>query len=218
MGKKTNKPDTDKVVERVNKEFEKTSNRIEKLINDALKQLDGVQSQVQEPVKKLLKEIDELRNREVKRFSDEFDRRMDELHKLQVNVMDRLGISRDKSGAPKKQKAIASKAKKTATKKPATKKTAAKKPETKKSAAKKPAAAAKESANASASPAAKAADTGDLTRVKGIGPATARKMKDAGIIDISQIANPSAADEEKLAAFNSLKGFSTFSAEAKKVL
>lgn len=203
MAKKTNKPDSDKVVERVNKEFEKTSSRIEKLINDALKQLDGVQSQVQEPVKKLLKEIDELRNREVKRFSDEFDRRMDEFHELQSNVLDRLGISSDKSGAPKKQKATDTKAKKATAKnkKPATKKAAAKKPETKKSAAKKP-----------------AADTSDLTRVKGIGPATARKMKDAGITDISQIANPSAADEEKLAAFNSVKGFSTFSAEAKKVL
>lgn len=210
MGKKTGKPDTDKVVERVNKEFEKTSNRIEKLINNALKQLDGVQSQIQEPVKKLLKEIDELRSREVKRFSEEFDRRMDEFHELQGNVMDRLGIANDKSGATKKKKATA--------KKPATKKATGKKSETEKTAAKKPAAAAKKSASASASAAAKAADTGDLTRVKGIGPATARKMKDAGITDISQIANPSAADEEKLAAFSNVKGFNTFSAEAKKLL
>jgi hypothetical protein len=43
-------------------------------------------------------------------------------------------------------------------------------------------------------------------------------MKDAGITDIAQVANPSAADQQKLEAFSSVKGFSTFSAEAKKLL
>ncbi|MDI9245407.1 helix-hairpin-helix domain-containing protein [Marinobacter sp. CHS3-4] len=214
MGKKASKPNVDKVVERVNKEFEKSSERIEKLINDALKQFDGLQNQIQEPVKKLLKEVDELRDREVKRFTDEFDRRMDEFHELQNSVMERLGISgsgskgKSKASAGKK-KSTASKTKKASTKKPAAKKTAAKKPAAKKTAAKKPA--------AKKAPA-KAADNGDLTRVKGIGPATAKKMKEAGISSIEQIANPSAADQEKLAAFSNVKGFSTFSAEAKKLL
>lgn len=166
---------------------------------------------VVERFKKLLKEMDELRTREMKRFSDEFDRRMDEFHELQSNVLERLGISSKKSDTPKKNKATA--------KKPSSKKAAAKKPGTKKSAAKKPSAAAPKSASGSAaSPAAKAADPGDLTRIKGIGPATAKKMKDAGITDISQVANPTAADEEKLAAFKNVKGFSSLSAEAKKVL
>jgi predicted flap endonuclease-1-like 5' DNA nuclease len=216
MGKKANKPNVDKVVERVNKEFEKTSKRIEKLIDDALKQFDGLQGQVQEPVKKLLKEVDELRDREVKRFTDEFDRRMDEFHELQSNVMERLGISSGKSESSGKKKATSksAKAKKTAAKKPAAKKTTAKKP-----AAKKPAAAAKKPA-ATKTPAAasKAPDSSDLTRIKGIGPATAKKMKEAGITSISQVANPSDADQEKLAAFSTVKGFSTFSTEAKKVV
>jgi predicted flap endonuclease-1-like 5' DNA nuclease len=214
MGKKASKQNADKVVDRVNKEFEKTSSRIEKLMNDALKQFDGVQSQIQEPVKKLLKEIDELREREVKRFTEEFDRRMDEFHELQSSVMERLGIASDKSERAGKKKAAGktAKAKKSATKKPAAKKPAAKKAAAPKAAAK-PAAAKK-----SAAPSTKPADSSDLTRVKGIGPATAKKMKDAGITDISQIANPSDADQEKLAAFNTVKGFSTFNAEAKKVL
>jgi predicted flap endonuclease-1-like 5' DNA nuclease len=213
MGKKASKQNADKVVERVNKEFEKTSQRIEKLMNDAIKQFDGVQNQVQEPVRKLLKEIDELREREVKRFTDEFDRRMDEFHELQSSVMERLGLSSGKSGASKKPTS-----KKSTAKKPAAKKTATKKPATK-AAAKKPAApAAKKATAKKPAAAAKPADTSDLTRVKGIGPATAKKMKDAGITDISQIANPSAEDQAKLAAFSSVKGFNTFSAEAKKVL
>lgn len=206
MGKKANKPNIDKVVERVNKEFEKTSNRVEKLINDSLKQLDGFQNQIQEPVKKLLKELDELRNREIKRFGDEFDRRMDEFHELQSSVMERLGISSDKAESKSGDTGK--------TKKPASKKADAKKPAAAKKPAKKPAA----QKPAAKRPAAKAADTNDLTRIKGIGPATAKKMNDAGITSISQIANPSAADQEKLAAFSSVKGFSNLSAEAKKVL
>ena len=53
--------------------------------------------------------------------------------------------------------------------------------------------------------------------MKGIGPATAKKMQDAGITSIDQIANPSAADQEKLNAFSSIKGFEQLTAEAKKI-
>lgn len=60
-------------------------------------------------------------------------------------------------------------------------------------------------------------DKSDLTLVKGIGPATAKKMKDAGITSIDQIANPSAEDQEKLKAFSNVKGYSEFTAEAKKI-
>ena len=42
-------------------------------------------------------------------------------------------------------------------------------------------------------------------------------MKDAGITSIDQIANPSAEDQEKLKAFSNVKGYSQFSAEAKKI-
>jgi len=57
----------------------------------------------------------------------------------------------------------------------------------------------------------------DLSK-RSLGPATAKKMKDAGITSIEQIANPSDADKQKLETFKSLKGFSELSAEAKKVL
>jgi hypothetical protein len=43
-------------------------------------------------------------------------------------------------------------------------------------------------------------------------------MKEAGITSVDQIANPSDADKEKLQAFSSVKGFNTFSDEAKKVI
>ena len=252
MAKKANKQSVDKVVKKVNKEFDKTSSQIEKLINDALKQFDSLQNQIQEPVRKLLKEVDELRDREMKRFNEEFERRLGEFHDLQNNILDRLGIaskeaseeakkvtdqaakkatttSKGKS-APKKTTASKAAAKKPAAKKPATPKAATAKKAAKpkaSTAAKSPAAATKaapkKATAAARKPAAtkrtpKPKDKSDLTQVKGIGPATARKMKDAGITSVDQIANPSDADKEKLQAFSSVKGFNTFSDEAKKVI
>lgn len=210
MAKKA-KPSVDKIVKKVNKEFEKTSAQIEGLINDALKQFDNLQNQVQEPVRKLLKDMDELRDREMKRFNDEFERRMNEFHELQSALLERLGIASKETGKSV-SKSSESTSKASGTKKAApAKKTAAAKPAAKKTSTAKPKAAAPKKS-------AKPADKSDLTRVKGIGPATAKKMKEAGITSIEQIANPSDADKQKLEAFKSLKGFSELSAEAKKVL
>ncbi len=199
MAKKA-KPSVDKIVKKVNKEFEKTSSQIEGLINDALKQFDNLQQQIQDPVRKLLKEVDEVRDREMKRFNEEFERRLSEFHELQNSVLERLGVATATEGkTSKKAKAKAAPAQKKA---PATKAVDAKtKPKAK------PAAKAKKPVNKS-----------DLTLIKGIGPATAKKMKEAGITSIDQIANPSAADKEKLKAFSSVKGFSQFTAEAKKII
>lgn len=258
MAKKANKQSVDKVVKKVNKEFDKTSSQIEKLINDALKQFDSLQNQIQEPVRKLLKEVDELRDREMKRFNEEFERRLGEFHELQNNILDRLGIASKE--ASKETKKVAGQAvkraspttkgksapKKTTSSKAAAKKPAAKKPATAKAATAKKAAkpkastattaksstaatktAPKKTATVARKPATKPAaakrapkpkDKGDLTQVKGIGPATARKMKEAGITSVDQIANPSDADKEKLQAFSNVKGFNTFSDEAKKVI
>jgi len=195
MAKKA-KPSVDKIVKKVNKEFEKTSSQIEGLINDALKQFDSLQHQIQDPVRKLLKEVDELRDREMKRFNEEFERRLNEFHELQSNILERLGVAANTEGKDGK-KAKATPAQKTP---PAAKPAASKsKP--------KPAARAK-----------KPVDKSDLTLIKGIGPATAKKMKEAGITSIDQIANPSTADKEKLKAFSGVKGFSQFTAEAKKII
>lgn len=200
MAKKA-KPSVDKIVKKVNKEFEKTSSQIEGLISDALKQFDSLQHQIQEPVRKLLKEVDELRDREMKRFNEEFERRLGEFQELQNTILERIGMASEKAGKepPKTKKAKAS---------PVAKKApAAKAPGPKNSTKPKPAARTK-----------KPVDKTDLTLIKGIGPATAKKMKEAGITSIDQIANPSAADKEKLKAFSSVKGFSQFTAEAKKII
>lgn len=190
MAKKA-KPSVEKIVKKVNKEFEKTSARIEGLINDALGQFDTLQSQIQEPVRKLLKDMDELRDREMKRFNDEFERRMDEFQELQSALLERLGVAPGKtSQAGPSAKTKSSKTSDNKAAKPAKATPKAKKP----------------------------LDKSDLTRVKGIGPATAKKMQDAGITSIEQIANPTDADLKLLQNFKSMKGFKDLTTEAQKVL
>ncbi|WP_309044537.1 helix-hairpin-helix domain-containing protein [Marinobacter sediminicola] len=213
---KNAKSSVDKIVKKVNKEFEKTSAQIETLINDAMKHFDSLQHQVQDPVRRLLKEVDELREREMKRFTDEFERRLEEFHELQSNILERLGVA-SKEDIRKAEKESKKQLKKAPAKSTTAKETKAKAPAVKKAAPKKAAAKKPAAKKAPAAKAKKAADRSDLTLVKGIGPATAKKMKDAGITSIDQIANPSAADTEKLKAFSSIKGFDQLTAEAKKI-
>ena len=88
----------DKLVKKVNKEIEKTSEKIETLISEALVQFDNIQGQLQEPVKKWIKEIEDLREREVKRFGDELEKRLNDLHHLQQILMNRLGFGAGSEG------------------------------------------------------------------------------------------------------------------------
>lgn len=195
MAKKA-KSSVEKIVKKVNKEFEKTSAQIEGLISDAMKQFDTLQNQVQDPLRKLLKEVDELREREKKRFNKELERRLEEFNALQSGILERLGVA-SKEEIRKATKESEKELKKTPSKKTTPPKASAKK-------------------SRSARPR-KPTDRNDLTLIKGIGPATAKKMNDAGITSIDQIANPSPEDQEKLNAFSSMKGFAQLTDEAKKI-
>lgn len=226
---KKEKMGVDKIVKRVNKEFEKTSSQIETLLSDALRQLDTLQNQIQEPLRKLVDDMERIREREMKRFQDEFDRRMSEFHELQQTVLDKLGLAgaRDKTSAPAskatKPSTSAATAKPAAPKaKPATKAATktAKAPAKSKAAAAKPASTASKTAAAKKAPAPKktTVNTSNLGQIKGLGPATAKKMKEAGITSIEQIANPSAEEKKKLEVFSSMKGYETWQAQARKLL
>ncbi|WP_369821122.1 helix-hairpin-helix domain-containing protein [Oleiphilus sp. HI0067] len=62
----------------------------------------------------------------------------------------------------------------------------------------------------------KAAD--NLSKLPGVGPATAKKLAEAGITSFKQVANPSAADKKKLEAFAKTKGFADWTAKAKELI
>ncbi|MDX1452716.1 MAG: hypothetical protein R3183_09180 [Oleiphilaceae bacterium] len=238
---KKDKLGLDKVVTRINKEFEKTSSQFDKLVSDAFKQLDNLQSQIHEPIKKIMEDMDKIRDREVSRFQSEFDKRMKEFSELQSQLLDKLGMENKKKGAtPTKTTATkkSSTTTKTSAKKTTAKKTAAKKPATAKSttrkpAAKKPAAkkapAAKKPAAAKKAPAAKkptaakpatkptAKASNELTKLAGVGPALAKRLNDAGITTLKQIANPSDSDKKALEAFSKTKGFATWQPKAQEL-
>ena len=90
---KNDKLGIDKIINRINQEFEKTSSQVEKLVSDAQKHFDSLQGQIQDPIKKLMEDIDAIRERETKRFHSEFDRRVEELSELQNNLLEKIGVS-----------------------------------------------------------------------------------------------------------------------------
>ena len=262
MAKKEKPKNVEKMVKKVNKKFAKTTSHIESLFNDALKQFDNLQSQIKEPVHKLRKDIDQLRDREMKRFNEEFERRLQEFQEMQNSLLERLGLGHadeDKPdnkkpalptpAAPKKKKKaksgsdVAPESALSKSETPKSKEPKAKTPKKTKAKDAPETASAPATAETPVKAPAKApakapvpvpvpvpvpaktkakttqlADPSDLTRVKGIGPATQKKMKEAGLTTIGQIAYPSADDQEKLKAFASIKGFDQLAAEAKKIV
>lgn len=219
MAKKKEKLGIDKIVERLNKEFEKTSGHFDRLIKDAVKQFDHLNNQVQEPVKKILEDMDKVREREIKRFQDEFDRRVSEFNDLQRSIFEKLGIS-SKAAEVSEEKVKPAPAKADTVKKAEAApkaKAAPKKPKTETAAKPQKAASAKPAAAKKAA-APKAAKEPALTKLTGVGPVLAKKMNEAGIKSIKQIASPSDADKEMLKQFEKTKGYEAWQAEAQSLI
>ena len=221
MGKKE-KLGIEKVVKKVNKEFEKASSQIEQLVGDAFRQLDTLQNQIHEPIKRLLEEFDRLREREMKRFQDELERRLQEFHELQQAILQKVGLASPEAEKPAK---VTTEKPSTAKAAPATKPAAARaKPKastatTPPKAAGKPKPASEKPAPAKAATKTPAAlDESKLVQIKGVGPATEKKLKAAGITSIRQIAFPGAQDIATLATFSNVKGSDTWQAAARKLL
>lgn len=262
---KNDKAGVDQIVKKVNREFEKTSSQLESMISEALKQIDHLQNQIQEPIRKLLDDVEKMRGREMKRFHDEFERRLHEFHQLQNSILERIGakgksvrqaVGMESKGKPKSTLTTAesrtgtdqsrptgaSKTSKTNKPKTAKAKTAAKPRSStsptrktaatkspaspRRSASSKPAATAKSTSTASSSTragsqskaSASQANGADLTRIKGIGPAIAKKMQAKGITRIQQLADPNAEDRKALESFSSMKGFDRWRDEAKQLV
>jgi predicted flap endonuclease-1-like 5' DNA nuclease len=159
---KKDKLSLDNVVSRINKEIESTSKQFDKMMNEAFRQLDTLQSQLHAPIKKIIEDVDKIRDREVNRIQTEFDKRIKEFSDLQEQLLEKVGVEKSKlnKAVSKVKKPVAKKTTTTpAAKKPAAKKPAAKKPTVtpaaKKPAAKKPAAKKPTATPAAKKPAAK---------------------------------------------------------------
>ncbi len=193
MAKKKEKHAINKIVERLNKEIEKTSGHLDKLIKDAVKQFDTINTQVQEPVKKILEDMDRVREREIKRFHDEFDRRVVEFNELQRSIFEKLGIPLKKStGSIDDQGSGESTSEKSKPSRRAT----AKATGTKKTTTKEPA----------------------LTKLFGVGPVLAKKLNEAGITSVKQVAAPTEAEKAILQQFEKNKGYDQWQSQAKELI
>lgn len=144
--------------------------RVEQLVNDALKRIDTLQNQVND---------------------------------LREQVMERAGLA-DKSAEKSKRSTTP------------TRKAGSSGTSTKSSGTATKASGTGQKASQTAKTAGNQTKS-ELTRIKGIGPATAKKMQAKGITTIKQLANPSADDQKKLEEFRKLKNFSSWQAEARKL-
>jgi len=150
-------------------------------------------------VNKLFERVEGLVSDALKRI----DSLQNQVHELREQMMERVGLAEK---APKKS------AKSTSTSSKAAGKSASSGASTTQKKTSGGSTAKKSSGTKSAS-GAKTKD--DLTQIKGVGPATAKKMQAKGVTSIKQIANPSADDQKKLEDFKHLKSFSNWQAEAK---
>jgi predicted flap endonuclease-1-like 5' DNA nuclease len=206
---KKDKLGIDKIISRLNKEFEKTSTQIEKLVKDAMKQIENIQSQIQEPVKKLKDDIEKVRERELKRFHSEFDKKIEEFNKLQNSILEKLGIHSNTSPTSHSAKII-----KPTTNQP--EKTSAKKTAPKKSSTAKKKTPMSKAVASTATKKVKVNET-TLTHLKGVGPALKKKLNESGITSLKQIAAPSTNDAKILEKFSTVKGFDTWKETAQKL-
>ena len=177
---------------------------VDKLVKRVTGEFEKAQQRVEKMVSDALSRIDSLQN---------------QVQELRDTVRDRVGFGEStgkgkSSSAPKG----ATKAKKSSggsnkSSSSAASKSTGSKAGSASGSAKKPSSAASKTAGTQ-----KGGNDSDLTRIKGIGPATADKMRAKGITSIKQIANPSADDKKKLEDFSHLKSFSTWQSEAKKLV
>jgi len=161
-------------------------------------------------VNKVFERVENLVSDALKRI----DSLQNQVHELREQVMERVGLAEK---APKKSaKSSGSSTAAKNTTKPASSgaKTTTQKKSSGGSTAKK--STASKSATTKSSTTKKKKD--DLTQIKGVGPATAKKMQAKGITSVKQIANPSAEDQKKLEEFKHLKSFSSWQSEAKKLV
>ncbi len=178
---------------------------VDKLVKRVTGEFEKAQQRVEKMVSDALSRIDSLQN---------------QVQELRDTVKDRVGFGestgKSKNSAAPKGATAAKKsagASSKSTSSASTKSTAGKSQSASGSAKKSSSAASKKSTGSQ-----KAGNDSDLTRIKGIGPATADKMRAKGITSIKQIANPSADDKKKLEDFSHLKSFSSWQSEAKKLV
>ncbi len=106
------KKNIDKIGGLISKEIQKAAEQLHDIVGDFSKQAEELQKQIREPLKKFLTDIEDLRDRELKKIQGEYQRVIGELSSLQEVVSEKLGgaippLKKSASTAKKSQSAAA---------------------------------------------------------------------------------------------------------------
>jgi len=106
------KKNIDKIGGLISKEIQKAAEQLHDIVGDFSKQAEELQKQIREPLKKFLTDIEDLRDRELKKIQGEYQRVIGELSSLQEVVSEKLGgaippLKKSASAAKKPQSAAA---------------------------------------------------------------------------------------------------------------
>lgn len=90
---------------KTNQQVDKANSQLDSLISDALRRIDSLQNRVTAPVKGVLVGIGNIRQRQVRRIQDQVERRIDALNDFRNSILERFGISSDRSARAQSREA-----------------------------------------------------------------------------------------------------------------
>jgi len=191
------------LVKDINTKLKGTRKELQGQVNDLNKQIKtlqkdlnkSVEKDIKKPTMKLIDKLEKNYQDQMKKMQKEFDERVESLSALQDRLISHLPQEViDKLHL-----------------KEAPKKTPARKPAAKKA----PVAARKTAAPKPNKPKTRAPKISDI---KGIGPVLQKKLAEAGIKEVSDIASPSAANQKALEEFKQTRGYETWQSQARELL
>lgn len=175
----------------MNQKLKSSQKDLQKQVDELTKQLKKVKKEASAPAVDLSKSLEKKYKKQLESLRAEFDERIDQLHDMQHKVVEHLPPEvAEKLGL--KKPTVTQRAKR-ATKAAASsiRKTAAK-------------------ANNQAKK--------ELAALKGVGPATLKKLQEAGITDLKHLTNPTKEQESALASFKNIRGSSSWKQQAQDLL
>jgi predicted flap endonuclease-1-like 5' DNA nuclease len=181
----------------INKKVTSTKKDLQKQVDELTAQVNELREEATKPASKWLKKIEKQYQKQFNKQQKEFEERAEALLETKNKLVGQLEDALSK--LPLADKII-----------PAPKTPAQKA----KATVKKATTTAKAKATTAAKKATGAAKS-NISQIKGVGPATVKKLNDAGFNSLEDLANASA---EKLAQFKSVRGSDTWVAQAKELL
>lgn len=196
---------SNEIITELTQRFSSAQEDMTALVKDLQKQLKKAQKNASDAPADLLKEMEKKYQKQLDAMRSNFEAQIKVLTETQETILGYLPAdvadsirSLEEKAFPKKKSAL-KKAQDKVVKSKTVKKASAQ------------VKAAKESV-------AKAAQSVGLSDLNGVGPATVKKLKAAGIESLNDIVNPSADQQKALSKFETTRGFATWKEQAQKLL